>query len=152
MKSFCISLSPHFAMVKGLIAPWLTYCERLLFVTHRFAPQIGLRPKIWPWRAEGLRPPFYFRNIEKRGGLGFGYVLPSCGYWALRQNSGKRYSQYIEGVGQHAHKHEVEQVVDKNLPAWAKNGVDFFSPSIFILWPHLPYLRSASPNSLTLLN
>ena len=33
MISYHISLTQHFAVAKVLIAPCLTYCERLLFVT-----------------------------------------------------------------------------------------------------------------------
>lgn len=42
------------------------------------------------------------------------------------KNAGQYCAAYIAGIGPHADKHEVERVIDKNLPAWAKDGEDFF--------------------------
>jgi hypothetical protein len=40
--------------------------------------------------------------------------------------AGKKHAEYISGQDKYADKNEVQAVVDKNLPKWAKDGVDFF--------------------------
>jgi hypothetical protein len=42
------------------------------------------------------------------------------------KNAGRTHSAYIAGVGRYADKTEVKAVIDKNLPAWAIDGEDFF--------------------------
>lgn len=42
------------------------------------------------------------------------------------KNAGGNHSAYIAGVGRYSNKHEVIAVIDKNLPAWAADGKDFF--------------------------
>ena len=42
------------------------------------------------------------------------------------KNAGQYCAAYISGIGVHGNKHEVEKVIDKNLPVWAKDGEDFF--------------------------
>jgi hypothetical protein len=42
------------------------------------------------------------------------------------KNAGQYCAAYITGTGVHGNKHEVEKVIDKNLPVWAKDGADFF--------------------------
>lgn len=42
------------------------------------------------------------------------------------KNAGQYCAAYIAGTGVHGNKHEVEKVIDKNLPVWAKDGADFF--------------------------
>lgn len=52
------------------------------------------------------------------------YVKTSTG--TASKSAGKRHAHYIAGEEKHDDKKEVVAVVDKNLPAWAKNAADFF--------------------------
>jgi hypothetical protein len=40
--------------------------------------------------------------------------------------AGKKHAEYVSGQDKYADKNEVQAVVDKNLPKWAKDGIDFF--------------------------
>ena len=42
------------------------------------------------------------------------------------KKAGANHAAYVAGVGRYSQKHEVVAVIDKNLPAWATDGRDFF--------------------------
>ncbi len=42
------------------------------------------------------------------------------------KGAGKRHGKYISGLDKYSHKDEVKYVVDKHIPSFAKDAVDFF--------------------------
>lgn len=53
-------------------------------------------------------------------------AAPHCRLKSGLAGKGAAHAGYIGGVGKHAERDDVVAVVDKNIPVWAKDGVDFF--------------------------